>query len=149
MTNSTLAQAFEKIVGGEPAEWALLEFVDAFFQESSNEARFALIAEAPRPTGRRHLDALAGAMGEYMAKHFCLPRIPAWIGEPSRYLDHPWHVMIFNDGRERPALSSDEGLREFLTFSSPAEFKSRCIFTDATPLPPRYYGRLSAEAPSE
>lgn len=141
MTGLTLAQAFVRIIDGEPPEKPLSEFVDAFVQLESDDARFSLIADAPPPTGKRRLDALAGAMGEYMAKQFCLPRVPKWAGEPSRYLDRPWHVLVFNDGRERPLLSSDEGLREFLTFSSPAEFRSRNIFTEGTPLASRYYRR--------
>jgi hypothetical protein len=144
VTGLTLAQAFERLAGGEQPEGPLLEFVDAFFALESDAARFALIADAPRLTGQEHLDALAGALGEYMAKHFCLPTVPRWVGEPDRYLDNPWHVLLFNDGRQRPLLSSDEGLREFLTFSSPAEFCSRNIFTEGAPLPRRYY-RSSGE----
>jgi len=126
-----------------------LEFVDAFFALESDAARLALIADAPSPTGRRNLDALAGALGEYLAKHFCLPTVPRWVAEPGRYLDQAWHVLLFNDGRERPPLSSDEGLREFLTFSSPAEFRSRNIFTEAAPLPPRHYRFSSQDRASE
>jgi hypothetical protein len=145
VTSITLAQAFERIAGGEQPEGPLSEFVDAFFKLESDEARFSLIAEAPRPTGQKRLDALAGAMGEYMAKHFRLPRVPQWVSEPGRYLEHAWHVLIFNDGRARPLLSSDEGLREFLTFSSPAEFRSRNIFTDEAPLASHHYRRSARE----
>jgi hypothetical protein len=139
VTNLTLAQAVGRIAGGEQPEISLSEFVHAFFALESDAARFALIADAPRLTGQKHLDALAGALGEYLAKHFRLPAIPQWVGESERYLDNPWHVLLFNDGRQRPLLSSDEGLREFLTYSSPAEFCSRNIFTEGAPLPLRYY----------
>ncbi len=79
----------------------------------------------------KRLDALAGAVGEYLAKHYRLPTVPGWVTEPGRYLDHPWHVMIFNDGRDRRLPKSDAGMREYLTFASPAEFRSRNIFTEA------------------
>jgi hypothetical protein len=143
VTILTLAQAFERIIDGAPPEGPLSEFVEAFFQLESDEARLSLIAETPRPTGQQRLDALAGAIGKYMAKHFCLPRVPRWVGEPWRYLEHVWHVLIFNDGRARRLPLSDAGLREFLTFSSPAEFRSRNTFTEAGPLAPRHYGHLA------
>jgi len=129
----TLAQAFGKISAGELPEVALIEFTRGFFQTELDELRFSLIAEAPAAMADKRLDALAGAVGEYLAKHYRLPTVPGWVTEPGRYLDHPWHVMIFNDGRDRRLPKSDAGLREFLTFSSPAEFCSRNIFTDAMP----------------
>jgi hypothetical protein len=144
----TLAQAFEKIVGGEQPEGPLSEFIEAFFRTEADEARLSLLAEAPPPTGQKRLDALAGAMAEYMAKHFRLPSVPSWVGESGRYLDRAWHVILFNDGRARPSLSTDEALREFLTFSSPAEFRSRNIFTEAAPFARRYY-RSATQARSQ
>jgi len=145
VTSVTLALAIERIVAGEEAERPLSEFIESFFAVETSEQRLALISEAPPATGQQRLDALAGALGEYMAKQFCLVNAPRWTIEPGRYLEHAWHVLIFNDGRSRPLLSSDAGLREFLTFSSPAEFRSRNIFTEATPLPPRFYERSSPE----
>jgi hypothetical protein len=139
VTVLTLAQVFDRIIKGEEPEGPLTEFVEGFFLVVSEEKRFELIADAPPPTGQQRLDALAGALGEYMAKHFRLPRVPRWVAEPGRYLEHPWHVILFNDGRERPSLSTDEAQREFLTFSSPAEFRSRNIFTEETPLPHHHY----------
>jgi hypothetical protein len=143
----TLAQAFERIVGEEQPEEPLSEFVEAFFLAEANEARLSLLAEAPPPTGQKRLDAFAGVMAEYMAKHFRLPSVPSWVGESGRYLDRPWHVILFNDGRDRPSLSTDEGLREFLTFSSPAEFRSRNIFTEEAPLARRHYRGASRARP--
>jgi hypothetical protein len=145
LTSVTLARAIERIIAGEEAEGPLSDFVESFFALETNEERLALIAEEPPSTGQRRLDALAGALGEYMAKHFCRVNAPRWTIGPSRYLEHAWHVLIFNDGRSRPVLSTDAGLREFLTFSSPAEFKSRNIFTEATPLPQRFYNRPEPE----
>ena len=55
MISLTLAQAFGKIVAGEPPESALSDFVDAFFRGESDVARLELIADAPQPTGKRRL----------------------------------------------------------------------------------------------
>jgi hypothetical protein len=143
VTSITLARAFDRIVAGEQPEGPLSEFVEAFFQTESDDVRLSLITDTPRPAGQKRLDALAGAIGECMAKHFCLAKVPSWVGEPGRYLDRPWHVLLFNNGRTRPVLSSDEGLREFLTFSSTAEFRSRNIFTDEAPLAPHHYRALA------
>ena len=76
MTSVTLAKAVERIVAGEEAEGPLSEFVESFFALETNEQRLALIAEAPPATRQRRLDALAGALGEYMAKHFCRVNAP-------------------------------------------------------------------------
>ena len=51
-------------------------------------------------------------------------RVPAWVFEPRRFLDRAWHVSSI----DAPAM------REYLTFSSPAEFRSRNIFTEERPL---------------
>ena len=48
----------------------------------------------------------------------------AWTFEPCRYLDRAWHASPF----------ADDGMREYLTFASPAEFRSRNIFTEERPL---------------
>jgi hypothetical protein len=72
----------------------------------------------------RSLDALAGAMAEYLAKNRRLGRVPPWTGEPARRLADPW----FTTASPSPAM------REYLTFSSPAEFASRNIFTEERPL---------------
>jgi hypothetical protein len=39
-------------------------------------------------------------------------------------LPHAWHTTQF----------ADDGMREYLTFASPAEFASRNIFTEEQPL---------------
>jgi len=48
----------------------------------------------------------------------------AWVFEPSRFLEHAWHVSQLDS----------PGMREYLTFTSPAEFRSRNIFTEERPL---------------
>ena len=78
----------------------------------------------PQATGDQRLDALAGAIAEYLARQYALPAIPEWVFEPDRYLERAWHVSPFND----------DAMREYLTFASPAEFRSRNIFTEERPL---------------
>ena len=72
----------------------------------------------------RRLDALAGAIVEYLAKQHKLGRVPPWASKPARFLDRPWHACPFEN----------DAMREYLTFASPAEFASRNIFTEERPL---------------
>ncbi|WP_284418569.1 MULTISPECIES: hypothetical protein [unclassified Bradyrhizobium] len=102
----------------------LAEFVDAFDLAPSDAARFAAIEREPALTGDAKLDALVGAIAEYLAKQRRLGRVPPWTGGPARRLPEPW----FTTSSPSPAL------REYLTFASPGEFSSRNIFTDERPL---------------
>lgn len=120
----TLAEAIERVIAGEPQEMALPEFLDTFYLTSTAEARLASLSDRPPRTGNAQLDALAGAIAEYLARQYALPHVPAWAFEPDRYLDRAWHVSQLDD----PAM------REYLTFASPAEFRSRNIFTEERPL---------------
>jgi hypothetical protein len=136
-----LAQAFEKIVAGESSsEKMLATFLEGFFLAPTAEKRLATLVEAPAPTGSVRLDALAGAIAEYLAKQYRLPFVPGWASEPHRYLKKPWHVLLGNGDKQLPQLS-DAGFREYLTFSSPAEFRSRNIFTEQRPLRPGRSGQ--------
>jgi hypothetical protein len=124
MRPATLAEAIERVIAGEPQDSALPEFLDTFYLASSTEAQLAALNDCPPPSGDARLDALAGAMAEYLARQYGLQRIPEWVFEPARYLDHAWHVSRLDD----------PGMREYLTFASPAEFRSRNIFTEERPL---------------
>ena len=75
-------------------------------------------------TGDCRLDALVGAIAEYLAKQRRLGRVPHWVCDPARRLDRPWFT----------AVNPSDAMREYLTFSSPAEFASRNIFTEERPL---------------
>ena len=66
----------------------------------------------------------SGAVAEYLAHQSGLPRVPSWAYSPVRYLDRAWHASSIQDA----------GMREYLTYSSPAEFASRNIFTEERPL---------------
>jgi hypothetical protein len=120
----TLASAIERVIAGEPRDKALSEFLDTFYLAATSEAREATLAEKPKFTGDARLDALTGAIADYLARQYRLPKVPDWAFERARFLDRPWHVTPFD---------SDE-MREYLTFSSPAEFRSRNIFTEERPL---------------
>jgi hypothetical protein len=124
MRPDTLANAIERICAGEPQEKALSEFLDTFYLAPTAEAQLAAISERPALTGDRHLDAFVGGAAEYLARQYGLPSIPDWVFEPERTLDRAWHVSQLDD----PAM------REYLTFASPAEFRSRNIFTEERPL---------------
>jgi hypothetical protein len=103
---------------------ALAEFVDSFLLARGEAARYATIESEPERSGDTRLDALVGAMAEYLAKHYRLQRVPRWVSQPWRRLDEPW----FTTSSSAPAM------REYLTFASPAEFRSRNIFTEERPL---------------
>jgi hypothetical protein len=124
MRPSTLAEAIERVRGGEPYEVALAEFVDGFLSAPDDDVRYAAIEAAPSLCGDARIDALAGAIAEYLAKQHRLERVPGWTSADCRRLDEPW----FTTSSTSPAM------REYLSFASPAEFRSRNIFTEERPL---------------
>jgi hypothetical protein len=124
MRPSTLAEAYERILTDDPHETALAEFCDTFYLAPTTERRIESLRQEPRLTGDARLDALAGAVAEYLSRQYKLPSIPAWAFEPVRYLDRPWHTTSFDSA----------AMREYLTSTSPAEFCSRNIFTEERPL---------------
>jgi hypothetical protein len=113
-----------RLRNGVAQDKALSEFLDTFYLAATNAERFASIAEEPEISDNDRLDALVGAMAEYLAKQHRLGRVPSWTGGPKRYLGQPWHTCRYEDA----------AMREYLTFSSPAEFASRNIFTEERPL---------------
>lgn len=121
---ATLSEAVGRSACGARAEHAFDEFCDAFYL-ARPDARPAMLAEEPPLTGDAQLDALAGAMAEYLAKQHRLPAVPGWASGPARRLAEPWFTT--------PAPDS-AGMREYLVFASPAEFRWRNIFTDRRPL---------------
>ena len=124
MRPNTLAEAVERIDGGASRDAVLAEFVDTFDLAPTDAARFAAIEQEPALTQDQRLNALVGAIAEYLAKQRRLGRVPGWVGHPARRLDDPWFTTA----------SAAPGMREYLTFSSPAEFASRNIFTEERPL---------------
>ena len=124
MRPNTLAEAVDAICAGSPEDIVLAEFVDAFDLAKTDQDRYAAIEREPRLTGNDRVDALVGAMAEYLAKQRRLGRVPAWAGDPARRLASPWFTTT----------SPTDAMREYLTFASPAEFASRNIFTEERPL---------------
>jgi hypothetical protein len=139
MRPATLAEAIERVIAGEPRDMALPEFLDTFYLASTSEMRLMTLADRPPLTGDAQLDALAGAIADYLARQYRLPNVPDWAFEPQRFLSRPWHVSSF---------ASDE-MREYLTFASPAEFRSRNIFTEERPLRRARASLAKSPAPSD
>jgi hypothetical protein len=121
---NTLADAVEEIEAGSARDVVLAEFVDAFDLAGTDQDRYASIEREPKLTGDVRLDALVGAIAEYLAKQRRLDRVPRWVSDPARRLAAPWFTTT----------SPSDAMREYLTFSSPAEFASRNIFTEERPL---------------
>jgi hypothetical protein len=124
MRPNTLADAVESIQSGSAQDVVLAEFVDMFDLAKTDHDRYASIEQEPKLTGDARLDALVGAIAEYLAKQRKLGRVPHWVCDPARRLDQPWFTVA----------NPTDAMREFLSFSSPAEFASRNIFTEERPL---------------
>ena len=124
MRPNTLADAVERIQAGSARDVELAEFVDTFDLARTDQDRYASIEREPKLTGDDRLDALVGAIAEYLAKQRRLGRVPPWTSDPARRLTSPWFTTA----------SPTDAMREYLTFSSPAEFASRNIFTEERPL---------------
>jgi hypothetical protein len=124
MRPNTLAEAVERIQAGSARDLVLAEFVDTFDLAKTDWNRYASIEREPTLTGDDRLDALVGAIAEYLAKQRRLGRVPQWVSNPKRRLSSPWFTTA----------SPTDAMREYLTFSSPAEFASRNIFTEERPL---------------
>src|SRR5229473_1399020 len=124
MRPNTLAEAVERIQAGSAQDVELAEFVDTFDLANTDNDRYASIECEPKLTGDVRLDALVGAIAEYLAKQRRLGRVPHWVSDPARRLTSPWFTTA----------SPSDAMREYLTFASPAEFASRNIFTEERPL---------------
>jgi hypothetical protein len=124
MRPNTLAEAVERVRSGAARDAMLAEFVDSFDLAPTPNARYACLAEEPVVGDDPQLDALVGAMAEYLAKQHRLGRVPEWTSGPRRRLAQPWFTVA----------SPTDAMREYLTFASPAEFASRNIFTEERPL---------------
>ena len=124
MRPNTLAEAVQTIQAGSARETVLAEFVDNFDSAQTDQDRYASIEQEPKLTGDGQLDALVGAIAEYLAKQRRIGRVPHWVCDPARRLDKPWFTVT----------SPSDSMREYLSFSSPAEFASRNIFTEERPL---------------
>ena len=132
MRSAGLSEAIRAMQNGAPPHDQLAALVRTFDVAPNDEVRFALIEMEPVLTKDERLNALVGAIAEYLAKRYKLGRVPAWVSGSARYLDRPWHTSSMFIDWERELLT--DGMREYLTFASPAEFASRNIFTDEASL---------------
>lgn len=124
MRPATVAETCRRAREGQPYDRAMGDFLQAFYAEASSAARGAMLAEEPASFDDPRYDALIGGIAEYLFKRWSPEAPPRWIGHRSRYLSQPWF----------PHVGDDPGLREYLTFVSPGEFKSRNVMTDDQPL---------------
>lgn len=124
MRPNTLAEAVDRIRAGAPQDVTLAEFLDKFDLAGTSRAQYETIEDEPALTRNDRLDALVGAIAEYLAKQRRLGQVPAWVCDPARRLAEPWFTTS----------SPSDAMREYLTFASPAEFASRNIFTEERPL---------------
>ena len=124
MRPHTVAEACRRARDGQPWDKAIGEFLQSFYCEASPGVRCSMLREEPPPLGDARYDALVGGIAEYLFKRWAPEMPPPWIGNRDRYLEEPWF----------PHAGDDPALREYLTFASPAEFKSRNIMTDEVPL---------------
>jgi hypothetical protein len=124
MRPNTLADAVKRIRASSAQAVELAEFVDTFDSAETDEDRYASIEREPKLTDDPRLDALVGAIAEYLAKQRRLGRVPHWVSGPARHLTSPWFTTA----------SPSDAMREYLTFASPAEFAARNIFTEERPL---------------
>ena len=120
----TLCSVAQRLGDGTPLSVAVPEFMDEFLNATSAEARLAMLTERPALTADAKIDALLGAIAEYLAKQHRLAVVPGWASEPERILAEPW----FTTQCDTPEM------REYLACSSPAEFRHHNIFTEETPL---------------
>src|SRR5207248_8271875 len=79
---------FERIIAGEPREKALPEFLDSFYLAPTTEARMDAIVEEPRLTGDPQLDALAGAIADYLAGLYRLDRKSTRLNSSHRTISY-------------------------------------------------------------
>ena len=132
MRPTGLSETVDRIRAGTSPDAALAEFLDTFDLTVTDEARFAMLEKEPVLTKGERLNALVGAIAEYLAKQYKLGRVPTWVSGSARCLDRPWHTSSMFIDWKREFLT--DGMREYLTFASPAEFASRNIFTEERPL---------------
>lgn len=121
---ATLCEAAERVSAGAPREVALAEFLDSFYSAAQPAEKLAMLDAEPRLSGDARLDALLGAVAEYLAKQHRLPHVPAWVGGAARVLAEPWFT----------SADDSDGMREYLALMSPAEFIHHNIFTEPEPL---------------
>ena len=124
MRPRTVAEACRRGHSHDAFSKAIGEFLDEYYGAASDVERIAMLADEPTLLADGNRNALVGGIAEYLYKRWTPDAPPHWIGKPERYLAEPWF----------PSAMNQPGLKEYLTYCSPSEFKSRNIMTDAQPL---------------
>ena len=118
----TLFELSKRIKDGASQVKEFSDFLDYFYGRQSKAEMSACLDDEPLQMADVRLDALFGACAEYLARRYQLSSLPKWAFHEQRYLKEPWFTTTGGDQ-----------LQEYLVFSSPAEFRSRNIFTEAAP----------------
>ena len=124
MRPATLFKASIQIKEGRDPVISLQELLDTFYSTRSPREKLAVIEREPLLLNMGILDAYIGGAAEYLARQYSLPSIPDWVFLSQRYLAEPSFTSV----------SQDAAMKEYLSFTSPAEFRSRNIFTEDRPL---------------
>ena len=118
---STLAEVARRRNEGEGLSALLREFLDHFYGALPGPPAATCLAEEPAVLPEPNEHATLGAVAEHLARRWHLP-IPAWTGDPSRFLTRPHFTTPL------------EGMKPLLLVESPIAFRRRLIFTEAEPL---------------
>ena len=125
MRPSTLAEAIERIRAGEPQDNALAEFVDSFLSRAGRRAEVCEHRRGAGAHGRCAAECARGRHGGISGQAVSAQSCAAsGFPTPWRRLDEPWFTTS----------STEPAMQEYLAFASPAEFRSRNIFTEERPL---------------
>ena len=124
MRPATLAEVAERLRAGEPAAKAYAEFLDDFYRAPDRAAAASKLNEEPAPTGDAIADAMLAAVADYLSVQFTRAPPPDWTSSQRRILAEPHFTTVSNAPE----------MKEWLVFSSPAEFKRHNIFTESRPL---------------
>jgi hypothetical protein len=89
-------------------------FVEQFDKADEIDRR-RMVGVAPLPTGDRRYDALLASLVEYCCVHHDMSP-PAWVNDPSRFLEEWWFV------------SGVQSLHANAVVHSPISFKRRGVF---------------------
>ncbi|EKV27001.1 hypothetical protein C882_1930 [Caenispirillum salinarum AK4] len=120
---TTLSETYDRIAQGEPREGLFAGFLDTFYGTDDLDRQAAMLADEPALLEDARLNALAGGMAEYLSKQVIRRAPPRWASGPARRLAEPWFTVE----------NAGPGMKEWLVFSSPAEFLHRNIFTESQP----------------
>lgn len=136
MRPNTLTEVSERVQQGEMFDKALDEFLDQFYgSKSAAEAAQRITAEPPK-TGKRYFDAYLAAAAEYLSVQYLRQAPPNWVRAPYRIMHNPAFTV----------KDATPGMKEWLAFQSPAEFRNHNIFTEEVPLRRKLSSRVNWHA---